>query len=145
MKALIQRVSRASVSVQGEVVGNIGRGMLVLLAVEKHDDESTVDVMLDKLLAYRIFSDAQQKMNLSVADINGGVLLVSQFTLAADTGKGLRPSFSGAASPEDAERLYNYFAEQLRAIHGDVATGIFAADMQVELVNDGPVTFMLER
>lgn len=143
MKALIQRVSRAAVSVDGETVGTIGQGLLVLLGVEKADNSNTVLRMAEKLLAYRVFSDAEGKMNLSVSDIGGSLLVVSQFTLAADARKGLRPSFSAAAAPEMANTLYEHLVEVLRQ-HIDVASGIFAADMQVELVNDGPVTFLLE-
>ena len=143
MKALIQRVSSAQVNVNGETVGKIGQGLLVLLGVERDDDRARAEKLLDKLLQYRIFSDADGKMNLSVQDVSGGVLLVSQFTLAADTNKGLRPSFSCAASPELARELYDYAVNYLQRQHSDVATGIFAADMQVQLVNDGPVTFLL--
>lgn len=130
--------------IDGETVGRIGAGLLVFLAVEKHDDEAIADKMVSKLLSYRVFADSHHKMNLSVADTGGGVLLVSQFTLAADTGKGLRPSFSCAAEPARAEQLYDYCAKRLRALHDCVATGRFAADMQVDLLNDGPVTFLLE-
>jgi D-aminoacyl-tRNA deacylase len=144
MKGLIQRVSRASVSVAGETVGEINQGILLLLGVERDDDEKSVDKLLHKLLNYRIFSDADGKMNLSVSDIEGGVLVVSQFTLAADTRKGLRPGFSTAAAPATAEALYEQFVDKLRQKNNKVATGIFAADMNVELVNDGPVTFLLE-
>jgi D-tyrosyl-tRNA(Tyr) deacylase len=143
MKALIQRVSSAQVNVNGETVGKIGQGLLVLLGVERDDDRARAEKLLDKLLQYRIFSDADGKMNLSVQDVSGGVLLVSQFTLAADTNKGLRPSFSCAASPELARELYDYAVSYLQRQHNDIATGIFAADMQVQLVNDGPVTFLL--
>jgi len=143
MKALIQRVSRAGVVVDGKTVGDIQQGLLVLLGVEKEDTEASAEKLLDKVLQYRIFADADSKMNLSVQDINGGVLLVSQFTLAADTRKGLRPSFSSAAAPEKAKALYDYAEYYLRGKHAVVATGIFAADMQIELVNDGPVTFLL--
>lgn len=144
MKALIQRVTEASVAVDGAVIGSIGRGLLVLLGVEKQDDEAAVDRMADRLLAYRVFSDSNGKMNLSVSDINGGLLVVSQFTLVADTRKGLRPGFSGAASPDIAQGLYQLLVEKIRQRAIEVATGEFAADMQVQLVNDGPVTFMLE-
>lgn len=143
MKALIQRVSNAHVEVNGEVVGKIDQGLLVLLGVERDDNRERAEKLLDKLLQYRVFSDAEGKMNLSVRDIAGGVLLVSQFTLAADTGKGLRPSFSSAGSPELARELYDYATRYLREHHHDVATGIFAADMKVQLTNDGPVTFLL--
>jgi len=144
MKALIQRVSHASVEVNSETVGEIGPGLLVFLGIDKGDSEAVADKLIAKLLAYRIFPDDIGRMNASVQDIAGGVLLVSQFTLSADTKKGLRPSFSSAATPADAERLYQYLERQLKAKHEDVATGIFAADMKVSLLNDGPVTFMLE-
>lgn len=144
MKGLIQRVSHASVCVDGEVVGAINAGVLLLLGVERDDDEQKIDKLLHKLLNYRIFSDDDGKMNLSVSDVEGGVLVVSQFTLAADTRKGLRPGFSTAAAPALAEDLYQKFVAKLKAQHGKVETGIFAADMKVELLNDGPVTFMLE-
>lgn len=144
MRGLIQRVSHASVAVDGETVGAIDRGILLLLGVERDDCEQSLDKLLHKLLNYRIFPDDEGKMNLSVSDINGGILVVSQFTLAADTRKGLRPGFSTAASPADAEALYEKFVEKLKAQHETVATGIFAADMKVELLNDGPVTFLLE-
>jgi D-tyrosyl-tRNA(Tyr) deacylase len=143
VKALIQRVSSAQVTVDGDVVGEINQGLLVLLGIERDDNPGRAEKLLDKLLQYRVFSDDEGKMNLSVQDISGGVLLVSQFTLAADTNKGLRPSFSSAASPELARELYDYSVSYIRQKHGDVATGIFAADMQVQLINDGPVTFLL--
>lgn len=144
MKALIQRVSRASVAVEGDTVGAIDQGLLVLLGVERGDDQAMADRLLDRLLRYRVFSDADGKMNLSVSDIAGGILLVSQFTLAADTRKGLRPGFSGAAEPELAEALYNYMLAQLQSRLAQVACGRFGANMQVSLINDGPVTFLLE-
>ena len=144
MKALIQRVSQASVSVDGGVVGSIGQGVLVLLGVEKQDDEAAADKLLKKILNYRIFPDEDDKMNLSLLDVDGGVLLVSQFTLVADTKKGLRPSFSAAAKPADAERLYHYTVNSAKQLTGNVQQGVFAADMKVTLLNDGPVTFMLE-
>lgn len=144
MLGLIQRVKKASVDVDGETVGEIGQGILLLLGIEKNDTQANADKLLDKLLAYRIFADEQGKMNCSVQQINGGVLVVSQFTLAADTRKGLRPSFSSAAPPALAQELYDYFVVRLGERHAPVATGIFAADMQVSLVNDGPVTFMLQ-
>ena len=140
----MQRVSSASVTVAGVCVGEIGYGLLVLLGLDKSDDEAVADRMLEKLLGYRVFADAEGRMNSSVADVAGGVLLVSQFTLSADTGKGLRPSFSSAMPPEQAQTLYDYFLAQLRERHPDVAAGEFGADMQVSLVNDGPVTFLLE-
>ena len=144
MRVLIQRVSRAKVSVGGGILGSIDQGLLLLIAMEKQDTWATLQKMADKLLAYRVFSDADGKMNLSVKDVNGGLLAVSQFTLAADTRKGLRPGFSSAAPPERAEELYNQFVTLLKQQHKSVATGRFAANMQVELVNDGPVTFLLE-
>lgn len=144
MLGLVQRVNKASVEVDGKEVGAIGKGILLLLGIEKNDNEKSADKLLDKLLAYRIFADEQGKMNCSVQQINGGVLVVSQFTLAADTRKGLRPSFSSAAPPTLAQQLYDYFVARLRERHADVASGIFAADMQVSLINDGPVTFMLQ-
>ena len=144
MKALIQRVSQASVVVEGATVGAIDSGLLVLLGIERGDDFSKADKLLHKLLNYRIFADDAGKMNCSVQDTHGGVLLVSQFTLAADTGKGLRPSFSSAAEPELARTLYDYVVAQLTQRHRPVATGVFAADMKVHLINDGPVTFLLE-
>ena len=144
MKALLQRVSSASVSVDGRRVGEIDTGLLVFLGMDKGDDEASTDRMLDRLLAYRVVPDQAGRMNRSVAEIGGGVLLVSQFTLAADTRKGLRPSFSSALPPAAAEALYQYTLETLRGRHPDVAAGVFGADMQVSLVNDGPVTFLLE-
>ncbi|HQV23823.1 MAG TPA: D-aminoacyl-tRNA deacylase [Agitococcus sp.] len=144
MKGLIQRVSHAKVVVDGEVVGAIEKGLLLLLGVEQTDTEQQADKLLNKVLNYRIFADEQGKMNLSVKDIGGGLLVVSQFTLAAETKKGLRPSFSSAANPALAEQLYQYFVSQAQQQHSIVATGIFAADMKVSLCNDGPVTFMLE-
>lgn len=144
MLGLIQRVKKAAVDVDGERVGEIGQGLLLLLGLEKTDTEATANKLIDKVLAYRVFADEHNKMNCSVQQINGGVLVVSQFTLAADTQKGLRPSFSCAMPPAEAEQLYNYFVTQLRIKHNKVATGIFAADMQVSLVNDGPVTFILK-
>ena len=144
MKALLQRVSQAAVSVSGEQVGAVDTGLLVLLGLDKGDDMAVAERLLDKLLAYRVFPDAEGRMNLSVADIGGGVLLVSQFTLSADTRKGLRPSFSSAMPPAEAQALYDQVLTRLRERHGCVAAGQFGADMQVSLVNDGPVTFMLE-
>ena len=144
MRALLQRVSCASVVVDGNCVGEIGQGLLVLLGLDKGDDTVAVDRMLDKLLAYRVFADRAGRMNCSVVDVEGGILLVSQFTLSADTRKGLRPSFSSAMPPADASRLYEYALDELRQRHPHVAAGVFGADMQVSLTNDGPVTFMLE-
>ncbi len=144
MRGLIQRVNRASVSVAGETVGSIDTGILLLLGIAAADSEAQAGRMLDKLLGYRIFPDQDGRMNLNVQDAAGGVLVVSQFTLVADTAKGLRPGFSSAADPARAENLYAYFVEQLRQRHHRVATGVFAANMQVSLENDGPVTFILD-
>ncbi|UZE29514.1 D-aminoacyl-tRNA deacylase [Pseudomonas asplenii] len=144
MRGLLQRVSGARVEVEGAVVGAIDQGLLVLLAVEPEDTRSNADKLLHKLLNYRVFSDPQGKMNLSLADTGGGLLLVSQFTLAADTRSGLRPSFSTAAPPALAEELFGYVVAQAQRLHGQVATGRFGADMKVHLVNDGPVTFLLQ-
>ena len=143
MQALIQRVSEARVTVDGRVTGAIGPGLLVLLCAERGDDRAVADRLLAKLLKLRIFSDAAGKMNLSVQDVGGGLLIVSQFTLAADTAGGNRPSFTNAAPPELGRQLYEHFVAQARAAHPQVATGEFAADMQVALVNDGPVTIPL--
>ncbi len=146
MRGLIQRVSSASVSVDDEVIGSIEQGILLLLAVQKHDDDSKLEKLAHKILNYRIFADDEGKMNQSVLDISGGVLVVSQFTLAADTRKGLRPGFSMAEAPDQAERCYDKFVARLKGEQPgiQVATGSFAANMQVSLVNDGPVTFLLE-
>lgn len=143
MQALIQRVSRASVQVEGQTVGAIGPGLLVLLCAERGDDEATADSLLAKLLKLRIFSDEAGKMNRSVQDVQGGLLIVSQFTLAADTSRGNRPSFTAAAAPGEGRRLYEHFVAAAQAAHPQVATGEFAAEMQVSLVNDGPVTIPL--
>ncbi|MHA6492177.1 D-aminoacyl-tRNA deacylase [Pseudomonas borbori] len=144
MRGLIQRAAGARVEVAGEVVGAIEQGLLVLLAVEPQDTPAHVAKMLHKLLNYRVFSDTAGKMNLSLSDTGGGLLLVSQFTLAADTRSGMRPSFSSAAPPALAAELFQLLVEQARAKHPHVATGRFGADMQVHLVNDGPVTFLLD-
>jgi D-tyrosyl-tRNA(Tyr) deacylase len=144
VRALLQRVSTASVVVEGDCVAEIGRGLLVLLGLDKGDDRAAADRMLDKLLAYRVFPDEEGRMNRSVTDVAGGVLLVSQFTLSADTGKGLRPSFSSAMPPVEAQALYDYALARLRGRYSLVASGVFGADMQVSLTNDGPVTFLLE-
>ena len=143
MKALLQRVREASVTVDGVVIGHIGAGLLVLLCAERGDTERQADRMLAKILKLRIFGDAVGKMNMSVQDTGGALLVVSQFTLAADTSSGSRPGFSGAAPPEEGKRLVDYFVEQVRAVVGAVQTGRFGADMQVALVNDGPVTIPL--
>lgn len=144
MKALLQRVGDARVEVAGELVGAIGQGLLVLVGVEPQDTRASADKLLHKLLNYRVFSDAAGKMNLSLREVAGGLLLVSQFTLAADTRSGLRPGFSTAAPPAQGEALFDYLLQQARAQHPQVASGRFGADMQVHLVNDGPVTFLLE-
>ncbi|MFZ7142481.1 D-aminoacyl-tRNA deacylase [Avibacterium avium] len=143
MIALIQRVSQAKVEVDGNITGQIQQGLLVLLGVQKDDNESKADRLLEKVLNYRIFSDEQGKMNLNLQQVNGELLVVSQFTLAADTQKGLRPSFSNGAAPQKAEQLYDYFVQKSQQCIA-TATGKFAADMQVSLTNDGPVTFWLE-
>lgn len=144
MKALIQRVSSASVDVDNQRVGEINNGILVLLGVEKGDSREAADKLLKKIIGYRIFSDSDGKMNLNVQQTNGGLLIVSQFTLVAETKKGLRPGFSLGASPELGEELYEYFVTEAKKLNPIVATGQFGADMQVSLVNDGPVTFWLE-
>lgn len=143
MIGLLQRVSEASVTVDGEITGAIGRGLMVLVCAEKGDTEREADALLAKLLTYRVFSDDAGKMNRSVTDVAGGLLLVPQFTLAADTRSGTRPSFSPAAAPEDGRRLFDHVVRQARERHGIVETGRFGADMKVALVNDGPVTFWL--
>ena len=144
MKAVLQRVAEARVVVEGETVGEIGAGLLVLVCAERLDTEAEADKLLAKILKLRIFSDAAGKMNLSVQDVAGGLLLVSQFTLAADVSGGNRPSFTGAAAPEDGRRLYEHFVAKARALHPVVQTGRFGADMKVHLVNDGPVTIPLK-
>ena len=144
MRGLLQRVSGARVEVAGEIVGSIDQGLLVLVAVEPGDTEASAARMLHKLLNYRVFGDAEGKMNLSLANIGGGLLLVSQFTLAADTKNGLRPSFSTAAPPALAEELFNHLLSEAKRLHPTVESGCFWADMQVHLVNDGPVTFLLQ-
>jgi D-aminoacyl-tRNA deacylase len=144
VKGLLQRVSQARVEVAGEVVGAIDHGLLVLVGIEPQDDRASADKLLQRLLRYRVFNDAQGRMNASLQDVGGGLLLVSQFTLAADTRKGLRPGFSTAAAPDKAAELFDYLLSQARAAHPLVATGRFGADMQVHLVNSGPVTIMLE-
>jgi len=144
MIGLIQRVKHASVVVDGEVIGQIDQGLLALVGVQKHDNQASADKLLKRMLSYRVFADAEDKMNLSLPDIGGGLLLVSQFTLAADTQKGARPSFSSAASPDLGRELFEYVVNQARAQHPVVETGRFGADMQISLLNDGPVTFWLE-
>ena len=144
MKGLIQRVTQASVKVAGESVGEIGGGILLLLGVEREDNEAKAEKLLHKVLNYRIFSDDLGKMNLSLKDIQGELLVVSQFTLVADTAKGMRPGFSRGASPSEGERLYQYFIAKARESGLNIETGRFGANMQVSLTNDGPVTFWLE-
>ena len=144
MIGLLQRVTEASVTIAGEQVGAIGAGLLVLVGVERGDSEAEADRLLERLLGYRVFSDRAGKMNLSVQDIEGGVLLVPQFTLPADTRKGTRPGFSPAASPEEGKRMFTYLLTKAQLVHKNVAAGQFGADMQVMLVNDGPVTFWLQ-
>ena len=144
MIALLQRVSQAKVTVNGNEVGVIGRGLLVLVGVRPIDDETSARRLLVRLLRYRIFPDSMGKMNLSLTQVNGQLLLVPQFTLAADTAKGLRPGFSTAAPPEQARRLFDSLVQAAREQHGSVETGVFGADMQVSLINDGPVTIWLE-
>jgi D-tyrosyl-tRNA(Tyr) deacylase len=144
MKAILQRVANARVDIAGETVGAIDAGLLVLLCAERGDVDALADRMLAKILKLRIFSDEAGKMNRSVQDVGGGLLVVSQFTLAADVSGGNRPSFTGAAPPDEGRRLYEYFVAQARSAHPVVATGEFGADMQVHLLNDGPVTIPLQ-
>ena len=144
MKGLIQRVSEASVHVDGGLVGKINRGVLLLLGVEKSDSQQEADRLLKKVLSYRIFDDESGKMNLSLTDVGGALLIVSQFTIVADTKKGLRPGFSSGAAPDDGLKLYDYFVAQAEKTYSKVETGRYGADMKVSLVNDGPVTFLLE-
>ncbi len=144
MIALLQRVSQARVEVDAACVGQIERGLMVLLCAEREDQAAQADALLGKLLNYRVFPDDAGKMNRSLKDIQGGLLLVPQFTLAADTRSGTRPSFTPAAAPAEARRLFDYFVDQARKAHGRVETGQFGADMQVSLTNDGPVTFWLQ-
>lgn len=143
MIGLLQRVSSAQVAVGNEVIGSIGSGLLVLIGVERGDTTCVADRLLERLLGYRVFSDKDGKMNLSLRDIEGGLLLVPQFTLAADTRKGMRPSFTPAADPEHGRELFEYVVDRARARYGRVGAGRFGADMKVMLINDGPVTFWL--
>ena len=144
MIALLQRVTQASVSVENKIIGEIEQGLLVLIAVEKDDSEVQANRLLERLLNYRVFADEQDKMNLNVTEVDGGVLLVPQFTLAANTDKGNRPSFTSAAAPEDGQRLFDYFVKHAKLKYNAIATGQFGADMQVSLINTGPVTFWLQ-
>jgi D-tyrosyl-tRNA(Tyr) deacylase len=144
MIGLIQRVARADVQIEAQTVGAIGHGILALVGVRRGDETPSADRLLERLLTYRVFPDTQGRMNLSLRDTGGGLLLVPQFTLAADTQKGTRAGFSTAAPPEEARRLFAYLLDQARASHPTVAAGVFGANMQVSLVNDGPVTFWLE-
>ncbi len=144
MKGLIQRVSSASVSIDDKVRGEIKNGLVLFLAIEAHDDEQSADKLLAKILSYRVFEDEYSRMNLGLLDIHGDLMIVSQFTLAADTRKGLRPSFSRAADPAQGERLYRYFVEQAGSRGVRVVTGKFGADMMVSIQNRGPATFLLE-
>ena len=143
MIGLLQRVAHAEVEIDGASVGAIGPGLMVLVCAERGDGEAEGDRLLERLLGYRVFADADGKMNLSLRDVRGGLLLVPQFTLAADTHKGMRPSFTPAASPADAERLFDYFVARARASYAAVESGRFGAHMQVSLTNDGPVTIWL--
>src|SRR5687767_6825117 len=143
MRAVVQRVRRAKVTVADETTGEIQKGLVVLLGVARDDSRDDVEYLAAKISALRIFDDADDKMNLSVRDVNGGLLVVSQFTLYGDVRRGLRPSWIDAAAPDVAEPLYEYFVAQVRRLVGGVATGKFGAEMQVELVNDGPVTILL--
>ena len=144
MIGLLQRVISARVDVAGNTIGAIDKGLLVLVGVQKGDTEQKADRLLQRLLGYRVFPDEQGKMNLSLQDTGGGLLLVPQFTLAADTSSGMRPGFSTAAAPDEGRRMFDYMVGQAQAAHASVASGAFGADMQVSLVNDGPVTFWLE-
>jgi len=144
MIGLLQRVTNASVTVEKKIIGQIQQGLMVLIGVERYDTEQQADRLLTRLLGYRVFSDEMDKMNKSVQDVKGGLLLVPQFTLPANTKKGMRPSFTPAASPDEGKRLFTYICEQAFQQHENVATGQFGADMQVSLINDGPVTFWLQ-
>lgn len=144
MLALLQRVSFAKVVVAEKTIGEIKQGLLIFLGVEKSDNEALANKLLTKILAYRIFDDTTGKMNLNVSNINGGLLIVPQFTLAADTNKGLRPSFSTAAEPAQGKFLFDYFVKKARENYSSIATGEFGANMQITLCNDGPVTFLLK-
>ncbi len=144
MIGLLQRVSQAQVTINGDIVATINTGLLMLVGIEKNDSEKQAQRLFEKLIAYRVFPDDQNKMNLSLQDINGDLLLVPQFTLAADTRKGLRPSFSNAAPPESGRQLFEYLVDYARQQYANIEAGVFGADMQVSLNNDGPVTFWLQ-
>jgi len=144
MIALLQRVSTAQVVIDGEVTAHIKQGLLAFIGIERNDLEQQADRLLERVLGYRVFSDEQGKMNLSIRDIDGGLLLVPQFTLAADTAKGMRPSFTPAAAPAEGARLFDYLLQRAGQQYANVAAGSFGADMQVSLTNDGPVTFWLQ-
>ena len=144
MIGLLQRVTQANVTIEGDIVASINTGLLVLIGVEKLDSETKAQRLFDKLICYRVFADNQDKMNLSLQDINGGLLLVPQFTLAADTQKGLRPGFSNAAAPELGKQLFEYLVAYARQQFTSVETGVFGANMQVSLINDGPVTITID-
>ncbi len=144
MRAVVQRVKESSVSVDGEIVGAIGRGLMVLLGVQRGDDDARARKLAEKLVNYRVFPDDQDRMNLSLKDVGGEMLVVSQFTLCADTRKGRRPGFDAAAPPQEAEALYERFVEHVRALGVRAATGRFGARMEVAILNDGPVTFVFE-
>jgi D-tyrosyl-tRNA(Tyr) deacylase len=144
MIALLQRVTSASVTVNGERIAEIGHGLLALIGVEKHDDTAKADRLVERILGYRVFADAEGKMNLNVCDVDGGVLLVPQFTLAADTRKGMRPGFSSAADAETGSALFDAVVDIMERTTDRVQTGRFGVDMSVQLVNDGPVTFWLQ-
>jgi D-tyrosyl-tRNA(Tyr) deacylase len=144
MIGLLQRVSHAQVDVDGETVGRIGPGLMVLVGVERHDSQAEAERLLDRLLGYRVFPDPDGKMNLSLKDLGGGLLLVPQFTLPADTRKGMRPSFTPAAHPEVGQKLFGYLVERARTLWPEVSVGRFGAEMRVALVNEGPVTFWLQ-
>ena len=144
MIGLIQRVTSAQVNVKGAIVAEISQGLVLFLGIQKKDNETSAEQMLKRVLGLRVFSDDSSRMNLSLQDVSGNLLIISQFTLAANTQKGLRPSFSGAAPPDHAKWIYEYFVERAQFSHKNIAAGIFGANMQVSLCNDGPVTFALE-
>lgn len=144
MLALLQRVTHASVSVDNQTIGAINKGILVFLAIERQDTETQASRLIERILSYRIFPDENDRMNYNIKDANGGLLIVPQFTLAADTAKGTRPSFTPAADPALGEQLFNYFVSNIKKLHTNIATGQFGANMQVSLCNDGPVTFIFK-